>query len=597
MSTEIALRSTVPLSVANPPGPDPEVARFSELIELRGQGKVAEDDFRRYRVQNGIYGMRGQVDVQMVRVKVPGGLLSPEQLRGLAAVAEQYAGGTAHITTRQDVQLYGVALADVPAVLQRLAGAGLTTRESGGNIVRNVTACPLAGVCRREAFDVTPYALGLAAFLLRNPACQALPRKFKMAFSGCPTDCAMTATHDLGLVAAVRVEQGVEQLGFRLYAGGGLGAAPQAGVLLEPFTRAEDLVLTVLAVLRVFDRLGNRQNRGRARLKFLVNELGAEGFRQRVLDERRTLWASWPGGSPVLPEESRVPVVRPAPRPNGHRPPGTANDLEAWRRTNVVAQRQAGFYATYVTVPGGDLGVAQLRGLAALLVEHPGLELRTTATQNLVLRWGPASDLANVYGALWQLGLGQPGVHGPADPLGCPGADTCAVAITASHRLALELGRQLGAQPDLALDETLAEVTVRVSGCPNSCGLHHLAAIGLHGASRKVNGVSVPHYQLLLGGEQREGEVRFAQPVLRLPARRVPEAVRRLLERYRAERQPEQSFAAWLGELQGERLEAVRTWFADLAELPPQAEAPDLYTDWGAATPFRVDVGRSECGA
>lgn len=521
-----------------------EISRFADLIERRRRGQLEEEDFRRFRLQYGIYGIRGQTDIHMVRVKVPYGALTATQLECLGEIAERFARGTGHMTTRQDVQFYWVPLETVPEVLRRLAEVGLTTREACGNVVRNVTACPLTGVCAAEIFDVTPFAAAVSRHLLRNPTCQALPRKFKIAFSGCATDCAVAGIHDIGAVATLREEGGVVRRGFRLYIGGGLGPMPRAGQLLEPFTSAEDLILTVEAIVRVFDRLGNRQNRARARMKFLLEERGIEEVRELVFAERRVVWASWAGGPPPVPEgrEPASPTVATALLPAGPVPVG----FQAWRQTNVVAQKQAGFFAAYVTVPGGDLTVNQFRALAALLRRLPGVELRIVITQNLVLRWVQEAWLPSLYAALAEAGLGRPGVHGIGDVVGCPGADTCNLAVTHSHRLALELSRQLAERPDIALADDLKDVTIKISGCPNSCGHHHIATIGLHGAARKIGERQVPFYQLLLGGKVHDGEVTFARPVARIPARQVPEALFRLVETYRSERIDGESFLSWI---------------------------------------------------
>ena len=530
------------------PAPDSlaaaETDRFANLIDQRRYGKVDEEDFRRFRLQHGIYGIRGQEDVHMVRVKIPHGALTATQLECLGGIAESFARGSGHITTRQDVQFHWVSLDAVPQVLRRLTKAGLTTREACGNVVRNVTACPLAGVCATEVFDVAPYANALFRHLLRNPICQALPRKFKIAFSGCATDCAVAGIHDIGALATIREEDGVARRGFRLYLGGGLGPVPREAHLLEPFTPAEDLILTAEAILRVFDRLGNRQNRARARMKFLIEELGIEEFRRLVFEERRGVWSAWPGGAPPMLEagEPAPPSVVDVPIPDEPAPDG----FEVWRRTNVAAQKQAGFYASYVTVHGGDLTADQFRALAALVRRFPGIEMRTVITQNLVLRWVREEWLPALYTILAEVALDRPGVHGIGDVLGCPGADTCNLAVTHSHRLALELTRQLSTRPDLALADDLKDVTIKISGCTNSCGQHHLATIGLHGGARRVDGRQVPYYQLLLGGEVHDGQVSFGRPVMRIPARRVPEAVFRLVERYRAERVEEESLLDWI---------------------------------------------------
>ncbi len=544
-----------------------EIARLAEVIARRRQGLVDEDDFRRLRLHHGIYGIRGQSDIQMVRVRLPAGALNAAQCERLGEIVDRFGRGVGHLTTRQDIELHWVGLERVPEVLRLLDEVGLTTREAGGNVVRNITVCPLAGVCTGEVFDVTPHAAAVSRHLLRNPVGQRLPRKFKIAFSGCATDCAVVGIHDVGALAVVREEAGMRHLGFRVYVGGGLGAAPRAAQLLEPFTPAEQLIPTVESLVRVFDRLGNRDDLARARLKFLVADLGIDAVREAVLRERRLLWSAWPGPPPppVAPADSSVIAqslqaeASPSPRPSDPRgaPPG-ALPPEApqprrvplafgpWHRTNVQPQRQPGYRVVYVIVPGGDLTGQQLRALAALLRRVPGLELRTEIGQNVVLRWVPEAWLPSVYVALAGAGLGEPGAHGIADVVSCPGADTCNLAITYAHRLGLELGRRLAERPDLGRADDLRGVHIGVSGCTNACGQHHLATIGLYGGVRKVGTRQVPSYELLLGGEVRDGSVTFAQPVMRLPARRVPDAVFRLIDRYRTERLAGESFLGWV---------------------------------------------------
>lgn len=574
-----------------------EIRRFAEVIALRQAGQVDEADFRRFRVQNGIYGMRGQTDVQMVRVKIPFGRLTAGQLARLGDIAETLANGLGHVTTRQDVQFHGVALADVPALLSELAGVGLTTREAGGNGVRNVTACHLAGVCPGEVFDVTPYAEAVVRFLLRNPMCQNLPRKFKIAFSGCPTDCAFAAIHDIGAVAAVREEGGELRRGFRLYLGGGLGPAPRQAELLEPFTPAGQLLTTCEAIIRLFDRLGNRENRARARLKFLIEKLGIEAFREMVFKERQAVWATRPAEAPAAEvEEAARPVAAPrTPRPTN----GSGPAFEQWRATNVVPEKQPGLFSVFVTLPAGDVTAAQFHGLARIAERLGAGEARTTITQNLVLLSVPEAHLPELHAALRSLGLASPGVHRLGDVLSCPGADTCNLAITASHRLGLELIRQLAGRQDLALAGDLRDVHIKISGCPNSCGHHHTAPIGLHGAARKVDGRQVPHYVLMVGGQVAEGSTAFGRPVMRLPARRVPEAIFRLVDLYRSERRAGESFLDWVGRLEQSDpaglKDTIRAALAEFEELPPFDEAPAAYTDWGQQEAFQLQLGQGEC--
>lgn len=562
-----------------------EAVGFEEMLEQRRRGEVSEDDFRHLRVLRGIYGMRGQADIQMVRVKVPYGALDAPQLDCLGWIAANFADGIGHITTRQDIQFHWVALARVPQLLRALAEVGLTTRESGGNIVRNVTACPLAGVCATEVFDVTPYAAALSRRLLRHPAFQALPRKFKIAFSGCAQDCALAAIHDLGAFAAWQAGQ----RGFRVYVGGGLGSAPQAAQLLELFTPVANLLPTTLAILRVFDRLGNRQNKARARLKFLVKDLGIEEFRRLVFEERAQVAAE---NLPDLSEESER---APAANALSLATPSPQEGFADWRTTNVVAQKQAGWYAAYVKVPAGNLTANQFRGLAALLRQFPTVELRTTSNQNLALRWVREEWLAALHAELIEMGLGQAGAQGIANVTSCPGASTCNLAVTYSQRLALELSRQLAAHPD-AIAEDLRDVTIKIGGCPNSCGHHQIATIGFYGAARQSEGRQIPCYQLLLGGAVGDGPASFGKPILRIPARRVPEVIFRLVVQYRTERSEGESFRDWVRRKQNDGLaQTMQTLLADLIQIPSYEQAPELYSDWGEEGAFKVQVGKGEC--
>lgn len=563
-----------------------EVTRLGEMIEQRRRGELSEDDFRHLRVMQGVYGLRGQTDIQMVRVKVPYGALTAAHLERLAWVAENFADGIGHFTTRQDIQFHWVPLDRVPQVLCALAEVGLTTRESGGNIVRNVTACPLAGVCGTELFDVTPFAAALSRFLLRNPICQALPRKFKIAFSGCAKDCAATGVHDLGAMATIQNAR----RGFRLYVGGGLGSAPRAALSLEPFTPVEELIPTTLAIIRVFDRLGNRQNRARARLKFLVKDSGSEEFRRLIIAEREKVLAE--GALPrIAPVAETTPSFSLASLPAEPSKDGFAD----WRKTNTVAQKQAGFYAAYVLVPGGNLTANQFNEVAALLRDFPGVELRTTRTQNLAVRWIREEWLVALYERLVAMGLGQAGAHGIADVTSCPGASTCNIAVTYSQRLALELNRRFAGQPD-ALAEDLRDATMKIGGCPNSCGQHQIATIGLYGAARQSDGHQVPCYQLLLGGEVGDGQATFGKSILRIPARRVPEALVRLIAQYRAERGESESFLGWIRRKQKDgSILTVQSLLADLVQISPYEQDPELYSDWGEESTFKVQVGEGEC--
>lgn len=540
-----------------------EADRFAAMIEARRRGEVSEEEFRRFRLNNGVYGIRGQTDIQMIRVKIPLGVLTVRHAQTLAAVAEDFTPhGIGHVTTRQCVQFHWIPLERMPEVMCLLAGAGLTSREACGNTVRNVTACPLAGICPREAFDVRPVARAYVRRFLRNPLTQNFPRKFKTSFSGCPADCAASGMHDIGAVAVARPGPTGPELGFRVWVGGGLGAFPRAAVLLEEFTPVHLLLPTAEAIMRVFDRLGNRDNLHQARMKFLVERLGPDRFRELVLRERRVVTAVRPAtqaepAPSVEPGPGAAAPAEPAPLTIGVPPVEPSWEAAPWRhlsgdpaflawaRANAFPQRQDGYAVAWVTVPGGDLTADQFRLLARLARRHAEGFLRTSPTQDVLIPWVPVERLPELHEELAEGGLGQPGARHVLNVTGCPGADTCNLAITHSHRLALELHRQLAARPEYGLAHDLRGVSIKVSGCANSCGQHHIATVGFHGAATRAGGHQAPMYQLLLGGEVGEGLVAFGRPVLRLPAKRVPEAVFRLFDLYRAEREPGESFAEW----------------------------------------------------
>ncbi|WP_018461807.1 nitrite/sulfite reductase [Thermus oshimai] len=564
-----------------------EIRYLEAMIARLEAGEEDPEDFRVYRLKNGIYGIRGRPEHHMIRIKLPVGRITPEGLRVLAEVAERYAENRlAHVTTRQAVQLHHVHRRDVPQVLRAVNRVGLTTREACGHSIRAVTCCPYAGVSPEEPFDVTPYAERAYRYFLRHPVGQNLPRKFKIAFEGCSTDHARTPIHDIGVVAAV--EGG--KRGFRIYVGGGLGAAPMGAELLEPFTPEEDLLPTMLAVIRLFDRYGNRKVLTQARLKFLVKRWGIAEFREAVREERRIvkLTASGADLEAWTPPEDPPPPALPTPP---RKPLSFAPGFEAWRRTNLFRQKQEGFYTVTVRLPLGDITPEGLRALAEIAEAYAG-EVRSAISQNLLLRFVPEWALGGLYEALLEAGLAQAGAHTLLDITRCPGADTCNLAITRSRGLAAALEERLQALP-LAQDPALRPLSLKISGCPNACGQHHIADIGFYGASRKVGEREVPHYTLLLGGGTREGEARFGQVIGRVPARRVPEAVERILKRYQAERQNGESFQAFLDRV---GTASFKPLLADLQEIPPYEEAPALYEDLGAeGQAFSVSLGRGEC--
>ena len=565
-----------------------DLESFDRFVEDFHAGRINAEDFRRFRLQQGVYGQRQQ-DVQMIRVKIPWGGLTAVQLDRLAAIADRTPRRVGHVTTRQNFQFHFVRLADAAAILSELADVGLTTREACGNTVRNVTVGHCAGICVAEAFDPTPYADALARFLLRNPMNQNLPRKFKIAFSGCPDDTGLTAIHDIGARTVLRHVDGRDVRGFTILFGGGLGPAPQLAQPLEDFTPADDLLVTVAAIVRVFDRHGNRDNRNLARLKFVVKKLGIDAVRTLVAKERATLRLAFASLVSSIDVWEETPPAVPA---YGDRQPLPSDAHEArWLGTAVARQNKPGWAAVNVRLVRGDVTGDQLRAIAAVAREYGDGNVRATNQQNLTLRWIRLGSLASVYAALAGSGLVAPGAERLVGVTTCPGADTCQLGITSSRGLALAVTETIERDlPDLADERGLR---IKISGCPNSCGQHHLASIGLYGGARKFHGEAAPTYQLLVGGHVGT-DTRFAKPLARIPARLIPDAVRTLLTVYRRDREAAESFAAFATRLGVDRFaELVSPW----TELPPPAETPEAYLDWGSDRRFTPATGTGECAA
>jgi sulfite reductase (ferredoxin) len=575
-----------------------EIARFAEEIERLDSGAADPDDFKRFRLENGVYGIRGTTDRHMVRIKLPFGNIAPAQLEMIADLAEEFTPtGIAHITTRQDIQLHNVRRADLVKVLHCLAEAGMTTREACGNTVRNVTACPYAGVSTSEPFDVTPYANAVAHHFLRNPINQNLPRKFKIAFEGCAEDHARTGIHDVGAVAQIRVRDGKEERGFCLYIAGGLGAQPRSATLLEEFTPADQLIPTIEAIIRVFDRHGNRRperiHRMRSRMKFLAREWGDEKLRTVIFVERRAVLATRPGSS-LRPIDTTVESA-PSVVPRGVKlKEVSTGEYQGWLRTNVTKQKQSGWNVVTVRCPLGDLTAADLRHVARAAREACDGRIRLAITQNLLLRWVPDAALPFVYGELKRAGLS----HGNADRIlditRCPGADTCQLALTHSKALASALDEILG--NEFAGIPEVQAITIKISGCMNSCGHHHIADIGFHGATEvAADGRPVPVYVMMVGGSTVPGTATFGKIAGRIPARAVPDALCTLLVFFLEHRRPSENFHVFLTRV---GVSAVREVLRIHMLAPTRSLPAEMYFDLGATDEvFTAEVGVGECAS
>jgi sulfite reductase (NADPH) hemoprotein beta-component len=545
---------------------------FIDTLDRYERGEISAEAWKAFRLVNGVYSQRQEGQAMMVRVKIPQGILTPRQLRALAEVADRFSTGRGHLTTRQNMQFHFVPLPDTSEALAVLASAGLTTREACGNSVRNVTTCPFAGASALEPFDATPYAEAVSRHLLRGPLSSSLPRKFKIAFGGCcGYDCAGTSFNDIGFLARVRDGQ----RGFRVTIGGGLSTLRRNGILAHEFAPAEEVLQIADAVVRVFNRTGDRKNKHKARLKFVIEAIGPEAFLAEYRKERENLHlVAEP--LPLPPRTPREPRQR-APRPG----------FEEFVRNNVRAQRDPEGAAVTVRLPLGDLTSAQLLALAEIAEEFSEeAEVRTTVEQNVLLRFVARQHLASLHAALDEAGLALPGARSIGDVTSCPGAYSCRLAVTASRGMAAELTR--------ALEGRAEQLAIKISGCPNGCGQHYVAGIGLQGSVRKVDGRPVPQYHLYLGGGFGAEQAQFGRLAAKLPARRVPEAVARLTELYGRERIDGEAPETFLARLEPARVQAL---LGDLEKLDAQDARPEDFVDLGEEKAFAVETSEGECAA
>ena len=577
-----------------------DIARFEMELERYLANGTDDDRFRVFRLGNGIYGQRQGGTNQMVRVKIPYGGVSPEQLEAFAHIADTYSRGWGHITTRQNIQFHFVELTRVPGVLNDLGAVGMTTREACGDTVRNVMGCHLAGACPFEVLDITPWAEATFRYFIRHPYAQRLPRKFKINFSGCATDCGQAMFNDVGVVAVGRpLPDGTVEAGFRVFIGGGLGANPHPAVALEDFTSRDDLLATIEAVLRTFDHYGNRDNKLRARLKWVMDIMGIDEVRERVIKERRFLLgsATYPGGVPAIVQEA------------GDAPAGMATGVEVdsvgynggvavtingrdpftrWEQANVVRGNAKGTVSAVAYAKLGDITSEQFRALANIQREF-NASVRLTNRQNIAFRDLSEEDVPVLYERLAAIGMAEPGAELARDVVSCPGADTCNLAVTQSRGLASAIGEAI---EEAGLGE-VGGVRINISGCTNSCGQHHVSDIGFMGVERRAHGVAAPGYQMLLGGHLADTEVAFGQKALRLPAKNCGEAAVRIIGKYANERNVAESFPAWMERIGG--VKVLTDEVRDLDYFPTPDEGPQYYVDYDETGPYVAETGESEC--
>jgi sulfite reductase beta subunit-like hemoprotein len=555
-------------------------------------GETPENEFIGFRLKQGVYGQR-QPGVQMMRIKLPFGGITPEQMEAFGDVVERYVPlNKGHITTRQNIQMHHVPLQDTTDVLRALAPSGLSSREGCGNTVRNVTGDPWAGICENEVFDPTPYAGAYVRYFVRHPTTQLMPRKVKTAFTGTDDDRAITGIHDIAFLS--RERDGVK--GFEMRVGGGTAIMPRIAPTLYEFVAAEDgeYLKAAEAMLRVFDRQDwLRVNRARARIKVLVDKVGIDEVRRMVDEELRGDWVDERDFTPdPLLFEDDEQSSAPARPETFAAPNGDVSEFERFRRGNVTAQRQEGFSAVQVHVPRGDLSPEQFRGLADIMRDYSGGNARTTVHQNLVLRWVRDESVYDVWQRLLALDLGAPGADEIDDVVSCPGTDSCKLGITSSMGLNAAIRERL-AQMDVT-DELSRRIHIKMSGCPNGCSQHHIANIGFYGASIKVGQHTIPAYIVHIGGNYEGGEVIYGGRLkVRLAAKRIPDAIERWVHMYEAERLEGEAFNAFAERVGTKRFEDEVRELALPIEF--SLETMNHFIDWSRNAPFEVQRGEGEC--
>jgi sulfite reductase (ferredoxin) len=560
-------------------------------------GDIPEDEFIKFRLKQGVYGQR-QPDVNMVRVKLPFGGVTPEQMESFADVVEKYAPlNKGHITTRQNVQIHHIPLAEMEPAIRTLSESGLSSREGCGNTVRNVTGDPWAGVAKDELFDMTPYAGAYVRYFVRHPTTQAMPRKIKTAFDGSPRDRAISGIHDIAFRARTKEIEGRGTVrGAEMLVGGGTSIMPRVAPALYEFVELDngEYLKLAEAVFRIFDRQDwLRQNRARARIKVFVDKFGIDELRNQVEEELKGDWVAERDFSiedRLFLDDERVGA--PAPREQYGSPNGDLSEFERFRRANVREQKQEGYVTVEAKVLRGDLTPEQFRGLAAAMRSYAGGYARTTVQQNFVLRWVREESVYDLWRALSEFGLGEAGSREITDVVSCPGTDSCKLGITSSMGLNQAVQERIVAM-DIS-DEITRKLNVKISGCPNGCGQHHVASIGFTGASIKVGEHTIPAYIPHVGGVFEGGEVKFGTRLkLRLPSKRIPDAIERWIGHYESNRNDGEEWNDFVQRVDTAELEAL---VKDLS-MPVDfgLETMGQFIDWNRDVPFEVIRGEGEC--
>ena len=578
-----------------------EADNFAKTVKLFRQGKYDEASFRRFRLQHGAYGTRMTGDYAMVRIKLPAGEIYPHQFEKISQLSEQYSIGSAHFSTRENIQLHWVILEDVSEIFRGLAEVGLTSREACGNSVRNVMCSPLSGVCPDEEFDSTPYALATARFFLRNPMAQNLPRKFKFNFTCCEKH-GMVRMVDVGLIPQIREIDGSSQRGFKIFLGGGLGNKSYVGHQLEEFTPEEDLLYTSIAVMRIFDRLGDRKNLARNRMRYLVNDMGWEKFQNLVFKERAIVRATQSIITQLdvdtTPDEIKRPI-RITDESSSLTPDGYAR----WLKTNTVKQKQSDYRSVFITLEAGDITANQLNALGDIIRDFSSEgKARCGFVQNVALRYVLEDDLPQLYSKLLEVGLAKSGALTMTAPIGCSGTTSCNLALTNSHRLAKEIQRKF-LELKLDEDDDLSDSSIKISGCPNSCGQHGIATIGFFGGGARVGKDMYPNYQMSLGGRS-DGDTMLGEICLRIPAKRVIPVILKIIELFKEKKKSGDTLKSWIHRIVNgnensdiKSINDIKKILEPLVIPPTKEEDPDFYLDYGSDTSYHTKTGKGECAA
>jgi sulfite reductase (ferredoxin) len=579
-----------------------EADNFAKTVKLFRQGKYDEESFRRFRLQHGAYGTRMTSDYAMVRIKIPAGEIYPDQIEKISQLSEQYSIGSAHFSTRENIQLHWVILEDVSEIFRGLAEVGLTSREACGNSVRNVMCSPLSGVCPDEKFDATPYALATARFFLRNPMAQNLPRKFKFNFTCCEKH-GMVRMVDVGLIPQTREIDGALQRGFKIFLGGGLGNKSYVGNQLEDFTSEEDLLYTSIAVIRIFDRLGDRKNLARNRMRYLVNDMGWDKFQNLVFKERAIVRATQSIITQLEVDHSSTQIRRPIRISDESGNMTIPDGYARWLKTNTVKQIQPDYRSVFLTLEAGDITASQLYALASIIRDFSSEgKARSGFVQNVALRYVHEDDLPRLYSRLLDVGLAKSGALTMTSPIGCSGTTSCNLALTNSHRLAKEIQRKF-LELKFDEDDDLSDSSIKISGCPNSCGQHGIATIGFFGGGGRVGKDMYANYQMSLGGRS-DGDTMLGQTCLRVPAKRVIPVILKIIETFKEHKKSDDTLKSWIHRVVSGNEDSSIKSINDIKKIlepmiipPAKEDDPDFYLDYGSDSSYHTKTGKGECAA